>query len=508
MNIVPLIALICLCSTTDTCQLRIELLDGTTDSPLPGLVRATRANGAGLTLSGLLERATMLPPRTRERRWHVVLGPVTVSVPQEVLSIEAFHGIETEIARRELDLRGRKKATIRLPLLRFHDAAGRGHRGGNTHLHLMNMTREEADRYLREVPRADGTDLVFISYLERLKDDLRYISNSFTDDDLRALSGGGLLLGNGEEHRNNFGGGGEGYGHVMFLNIRRLIQPVSIGPGISGHGTDGIPMQRGIETARGQGATVIWCHNTFGLEDVPDFLAGIVDAQNIFDGGPHGTYRDSFYRYLNIGLRVPFSTGTDWFIYDFSRAYVEVDGELTVQKWLHGLAAGRSFITNGTFLTLEVNGKRPGDMIAAAGTATLEIEGRGTGRNDFARIELVHNGEVIHAAATAAVAGHHEAALSISVAVDSSGWFALRIPQTGDNELGNPLFAHTSPVYVEIGSLPIFDRAVARELIAEMEQSMITIGEKGAFANAREWEMILDVYRRGIAQLKERLAES
>ena len=35
----------------------------------------------------------------------------------------------------------------------------------------------------------------------------------------------------------------EGYGHVMFLHLPELIQPVSIGPGISGKGTDGIPLR-------------------------------------------------------------------------------------------------------------------------------------------------------------------------------------------------------------------------------------------------------------------------
>ena len=123
-----------------------------------------------------------------------------------------------------------------------------------------------------------------------------------------------MLVNNGQEHRHNFGDQGEGFGHVMLLNIKTMIQPVSIGPGISHRGTDGTPLQAGIEEAHRQGGTAIWCHNNWGREDVPNFVRGKLDAQNIFDGGSHGSYEDSFYHYLNAGLRVPFSTGTDWFM--------------------------------------------------------------------------------------------------------------------------------------------------------------------------------------------------
>jgi hypothetical protein len=86
----------------------------------------------------------------------------------------------------------------------------------------------------------------------------------------------------------------------MFLHTKKLIEPVSIGPGIMGQGTDWPSIRHGIDLARGDGATVVWCHNTFGYEDVPDWLAGVIDAYNIFDGGSRGDYEDSFYRFMNI----------------------------------------------------------------------------------------------------------------------------------------------------------------------------------------------------------------
>ena len=186
----------------------------------------------------------------------------------------------------------------------------------------------------------------------------------------------------------------------MLLNILKLIEPVSIGPGIMKEGTDGIPLQRGIRTARQDGATVIWCHNTFGHEDIPNWVTGLVHAQNIFDGGDHGTYEDTFYRYLNVGMKVPFSTGTDWFIYDFSRVYVPIAGELTSKKWLAELAAGKSYITNG--VSLGIHGQWQADRrddCRRRWRRAADRRQRAIGRNDFRQIELIHNGGVVHSVA-------------------------------------------------------------------------------------------------------------
>ena len=489
----------------EICRLTLDLVDSETGKPLPGLVRAIAPRGRAVSLGGLLERGVKLSRQVEEKRWHVLLGRTAVSAPREVLTFQAFHGIETEVAERRLDLREKEKAELTLRLRRFSRAAGEGLYGGNTHLHLMRMSRSEADRYLASVPRADGLDVVFLSYLERLKDDATYISNTYTAADLRSLSRRGVLFGNGEEHRHNFGAYDEGYGHVMFLDIEELVHPVSIGPGISGSGTDGLTLRRGIETVRRKGGTTIWCHNRFGLEDIPDWLAGVLDAQNIFDGGEHGSYEDTFYRYLNVGLRVPFSTGTDWFIYDFSRAYVEVEGELTVERWLRGLAAGRSFITNGTLLDFEVDGKRPGRTLSRDGPSRLEVRGRAAGRNDFKKLELVRDGEVVHATESSATGRHFVAEMRHTVDLSTSGWLALRISGAGENELGKALFAHTSPVYVDVKGSRRFVPAVARELIGELRENLATIRKKAHFASDDHRRAVERLYEGAIQQLEERL---
>ena len=302
----------------EVCTLKVTLTEEGSGAELPGLIRiTTEGRDEALELPGLFHRG---------RGWHTLPPSAEIAVPRARLRIEALHGLETEMATTSLDLSGNDRAEIRLPLRRIYDPRARGLKSGNTHLHLMRITFRDAERYLREVPLGDGLDLLFVSYLRRMPDEARYTTNGFTRADLDRLSGGGIDFGWGQEHRHNFGPGEQGYGHVMLLNLLKLIRPVSIGPGIMGEGNDGRPLQTGIREARTDGGTVIWCHNALGHEDLPNWMAGLVDAQNIFDGGSRGDYSETFYRYLNLGLKVPFSTGTDWFIYDFSRVYVPLEG--------------------------------------------------------------------------------------------------------------------------------------------------------------------------------------
>jgi hypothetical protein len=334
-----------------------------------------------------------------------------------------------------------------------------------------------------------------------------------------------VQFGWGQEHRNNFGGFNEGFGHVMLLDLRKFIEPVSIGPGITGAGFDFPPLRRGIDEARGEGATIVWCHNHFGHEDVPNWLTGRVHALNIFDGGTRGGYADSYYRFLNVGLKVPFSAGTDWFMYDFSRVYVRMSEALTEQNWLAALAAGRTFISNGPLLELRADDHQIGDTISLDRARSIPITARATGRVDFKTIELIHNGAVIASAPSRAVGGHFEADLKFTLNADAPGWIALRVrsrsvgkdpvaalaaAKVDDepiNELGEVLFAHTSPIYVEFAGKSVFHPEAARSLIADMENAEREITSHGHFASDAQREEVLALYRESAAALRKKLAE-
>jgi len=495
----------CLLADASLCETTITLQDSETGESVPGLVRIVAKDGCHVPLETLFSRGTKLAKDHEAQSWFTVTEPARISVPESVITIEAFSGLETEITRQTVDLRKQCGKEITISLRRFYDAGKSNWYSGNTHLHIRGLTRQESDRYLTTIPKADDVDLVFVTYLERQGDDKTYISNEYSASSIHTLESPNLDFGWGQELRHYFGPGGEGYGHVLLLNLQELVWPVSIGPGLMGEGDDGIPLYQGMSEARAQGGSAIWCHNAFGFEDIPSWLSGILDAQNIFDGGGKDRYEDTFYRYLNIGLRVPFSTGTDWFMYDFSRVYVQSPYQPSVNEWLTVLSEGRSFITNGTFLELEVGSSLPGDVIQLQKPTRLPIAVMGIGRKDFGVLELVHNGEVIQQVKTRQVAGHYEANLNVTKLVEESGWLTARISGGAKNEMGVELFAHTSPVYVEFAGRDIFDPVTAEQLIEEMELAIEVIPTKAVFQDQTQWQSIRKIYDRGIKHLRVRL---
>lgn len=486
-------------------RLTIHLADADTGAPLSGIVRITRQD------NGKQVRPPELIPR--QNGWQTTQAVAEITVPAAKFRIEALRGLQTELSVTDVDTTEDVKHQVTLKLRRFYDAKQRGWRNANTHLHLMDRSRIDAERYLHEVPEADGLEVVYLSHLRRIPDETKYISNEIveqqlSDNILERITHRDVILRPGEEHRHNFGRGGEGFGHVMLLDISKLIRPVSIGPGIMRSGTDGIPLKAGIQEARNDGATIVWCHNNFGFEDIPNWVGGRLDAQNIFDGGSRGNYEESFYRYLNLGMRIPFSTGTDWFIEDFSRVYVPLNETLTSEAWLKQLASGRSFITNGPLLELTVDDHPIGDTLQLSQSRELKVTARAVGRSDFQSLEIVRNGVVIDSVAAKSVNGHFEATWDSRVLIDEPSWLAARTPVAGPkNEFDRPINAHTSPVYVDLEGQRPFHPEVALELIGEIEGSLQKIRVQAVFANDSELERVMQVYRDGIQTLKQRIAE-
>ncbi|MFP6762472.1 MAG: CehA/McbA family metallohydrolase, partial [Planctomycetaceae bacterium] len=493
---------------------QIQLLDEN-GQPRSGVIRIQGADGQTLVVSELVSRGVGLGKELPIQDWYALPEQTSVIVPRGWVTLSAFSGLETETASARIDATT-ETAVARLRLKSIWDRRQQGLVSGNTHLHLMKLSRDDCDRYLKEIPRADDLDVLFLSYLERADADRNYISNQYSKDDLRRLSAEtGVVFGNGEEHRHNFSDFGSGYGHVMLLNIQELIQPVSIGPGIMKTGSDGIPLSRGIQQAKRDGATAIWCHNVFGMESEANWLLGHLDAMNIYDGGQRAGFKERFYRLLNVGLKVPFSTGTDWFMYDMSRVYVPVDRIVTAADWLQSLASGRSFITNGPLFRFRVDNAEIGDTVKLSRPDKVIVQGEIRGRIDFKQLELIQNGEVIRTVRARLQEGHYVAQLRELISIDGPGWMAIRIPppdlmgdSTPQNEFGRKLYGHTSPIYLEVSGRSRFDPQVARGLLKLMKSAQETLRQQGRFDDAQGLSAVLDVYLDATEKLEARLENS
>jgi hypothetical protein len=509
------VVLLAAASRKETCTTTIEIVDATTGEPLPGVVRIRTADGKPVDVKELLNRGAGLADELPIHTWLSLPKSRSIELPRASITVEAISGIETELGRIEVDLSDQTKKTVRIPLVRFFNRKAKNLVAGNTHLHVMKMTRAECDRYLDEIPAADNLDVMFLSYLERAGADQTYISNKYSSADLVKLTkSSGVQFGNGEEHRHNFGGFTQGYGHVMFLNIKELIQPVSIGPGIMKAGTDGLPLSRGISQAKRDGATTIWCHNVFGLESEANWILGKLDAMNIYDGGQRAGYNQRFYQLLNAGLKVPFSTGTDWFMYDFSRVYVPMRDRVTTTNWLKQLSAGRSFITNGPLFEFKINQQTLGDVVKLGSGQRVTISGSVTGRTNFEKAELIHNGRIIATFKSKPVNKHFAAEFTLDKQIDQPGWLALRIPPpirkdkdeiVPKNLFGRKLYGHTSPIYIEVAGKSHFNAKTALAMLKGLRAAQESISKNGKFIDQQAQARVLQVYDDAHEKLEARI---
>jgi hypothetical protein len=495
-------------SPPSTVQVRVRLVDVHTGKETAGLVRVLRIDKEEkpIPLPGLLDRMEGTGAGYQQLGWHVVpAAGAQLTLPRTALRLEALSGLETILVKQDLDLGERVPEEISVVLPTLFRPEERSLVAGNTHLHLRGSSLDRADDYLRNVPLADRLKVVFTSHLERNKDDRFYISNRYAVGDLKRFQATGILFNHGEEHRHNFEAFGQGYGHVMFLDIKNLVRPVSLGPGITGKGNDDRPLRPGLDDARGQKGTVLWCHNTNGYEDVPSILAGRVDALNVFDGSRTGRFEDGYYRYLNIGLRLPISTGTDWFIYDFARVYAEVKEKLTIASWLSALKAGRNQVTNGPLLDLTVNGQPVGSIVKLDEPDTVRIEGRARGRQDFGKLQLIHNGRVIQEARARGSGMYYQASLARAARIDRPGWLCLRIDSNTRNEMGRVLFAHTSPIYLDYQGQGPFDLDSAQALLRQLEEGQANISKRGVFSSNQARARVLALYDQAARNLRKRI---
>lgn len=533
-------------SRAELAALDLTVLDAASGQPAPALVRVTslgRASGP-VPLAGWFARPA---------GWYSGPGRARLPLAPGRYQIEATRGTACVVASAEVELAARGEISLTLTPRSFYAPAERGLRAVNTHLHLLlrqprKMGVDLADRravddYLRTVGASDGLDLVYVTYLTQPGGGV--LSNDYTDDDLARLSNPATLFSGGQEHRHGgrrikvtppppppASAGQPGYqsddskvsmsyGHVLLLGIAGRSLPASLGPGMAAdpHATDGTPLREGMKFAQARGGGAIWCHGASGLERIPDWVGGVLQAQNIYDGGNEGTFDTVYYPLLNAGLKVPFSTGTDWGIWDFSRVYVATTEPVSSAAFLRELAAGRTFITNEPFLEFSVGDAHAGDTIPLAAPRALPVRGRAVGRSDFGRLQVVMNGRVVRESAARREGDHFAAEIDGVVDVREPGWLALRIPPAqpyeiradytgeGVSILGKPVFAHTSPVYVTIGGREIRDAAAVQELIARVEAALGTIDEHGLFADQTERDAVRALYTGARDRLRELLAK-
>jgi hypothetical protein len=166
-----------------------------------------------------------------------------------------------------------------------------------------------------------------------------------------------------------------------------------------------------------------------------------------------------------------------------------MNGPLTYEKWIAGLRAGQSFVTNGPMLELAVNGKEIGEMLDLPGPAELKVRAKVSSQFPLDRVEVLYNGNAV---VKVPLAGDGlSAELDKPVRIDRSGWVALRASgPAGPDVQGELLYAHTSPVYVTVAGKPAGSAEDARYFLTWIDRLWNTVQERDRFPDKRSQEEI------------------
>jgi hypothetical protein len=212
----------------------------------------------------------------------------------------------------------------------------------------------------------------------------------------------------------------------------------------------------------------------------------------------------NYYALLNCGFRLRPTAGTASGVHPvplgFGRVYVRLERGFSYDAWLRGLDEGRSFVTTGPMLFIEVNGKDSGHAFKSGDTKsrTYRITGLAKSAVPIQSIEIVVNGEVARtlAARNRERSGKgYESEIDEKLTLDQSSWIAVRCFE--DRPDKRTRFAHTAPFHVEVFGKPLRPRRVEIDfLIGRIE------GELSRNANVLP-AAALDEYRDALRIYKE-----
>ncbi len=161
--------------------------------------------------------------------------------------------------------------------------------------------------------------------------------------------------------------------------------------------------------ARRAGGFAVYAHGGYSQAICADFVQKHLSAVELLQFGVYrGIGLSGWYDILNIGYRLPCVGASD---YPACRklgdcqTYVALETETDFGGWLKAAAEGRSFVTTGPLLLLEVDGERPGGIIRSSGPGPRKVRVKVRVKSHVApvqTVQLIVGGNVVFAQCCAA----------------------------------------------------------------------------------------------------------
>jgi len=441
------------------------------------------------------------------------------ALPAGRYHMEVERGLEYQPRNVSFEVRAGEPPRLDVRLERWVHMAELGWYSGDSHTHFL-----DAQTAMLE---ARGEDLNVINVLISSGGNLITQVPQFTGAP-SVFSDSENIAYIGEEARHDY------LGHTVLLNLKELIYPFGWGgPHTGVHGGYDYPtMAQQADKAHAQGALVAWSHLPHPHGELPiDVALGKIDAvETMVFGSPMELHPvrvrmgeltpealsplELWYSLLNTGFDVPGLGSTDkmWNsqVSGSVRTYVKVVGEFNYASWIEGIRTGRTFFSSAPMLFFSLDGREAGSRIALDEPQQKRFTARVISRRPVERLEILVNGEVV--ASRDNPSGAEELQFDGELSLDRSSWVAARayssdrLPtQTHLTGGGSPVFAHTSPVYVDFRGQERTSAESASYLLAITDKTIRWAETMARYHDEAQRQEVLALYRRARAVYQQQL---
>jgi hypothetical protein len=422
-------------------------------------------------------------------------GMARLELPAGRYRLKAARGPEYRVAKAEFEIKAGETTALKVEMERWIDQPGRGWYSGENHIHANYGYGSWYNSPRTMKAQCAGEDLRVGNFMVANSDGDGVFDREFFRGAPDPLSGGGLVLYWNQEFRSTI------WGHMTLVNLRHLVEPIFTGFLRTTHPWD-VPTNADIaDHTHDQGGLVNYTHpamtpsnpyhGPYTAKELPvDVALGKVDSIDVM-GSNHEANLPLWYRLLNCGFRLPASAGTDCFLNRIvsrlpgsDRAYVRVDGPFAYDRWIEGLRAGRTFVTNGPMFEFDADGKSPSETIRLRPGESVRVRARASSQYPLDRLEVVVNGQVV--ASAEAGKGGTSIAIDRAIPVERTGWIAVRAAGPPHPDHPAPvLYGHTSPVYLDVLGKPVSARAEAAYFLEWIDRLDTAVQERDRIPSRR-----------------------
>jgi hypothetical protein len=488
----------------------VEIVDPPSGERIPARVRFTTADGRYLPPRG--HRDEINPGFFEDTGADLILGSAayayvpgrfSIDLPQGAVDVEVVGGFDRRPYRARLAIDG-STGRLELPLERAIDLRAGRWVTADTHVHFLSPSSA--------LLQAAAEDLDLVNLLAAQWGDLFTNVADLPFGSLADPAGRRMIV-VGTENRQNM------LGHLALLGAHRPTSPLASGGPPEGRmaGALSVLLADWADRCRAAGGLVVAAHFPLPYAEIAaDIVAGKIDAieTQALSPGLDDPAVLEWYRFLNLGYRLPVVAGTDKMSAEVPvgavRTYGHLldDDALTFDSWAAAVRAGRTFVTSGPVLELAVDGHEPGAVIALPSAGRLDVIVRARAAQPvITHVELVINGRV--AAATSDPAGSSELRLHERVEVTAGAWIAARSRSADEihSAFTTSMAAHTSPVYVEVRDSPLIPALQDGALVEQIMLGARTwVAELAAIAQPSERARMVDFFDSSLETLRRRIA--